>query len=177
VDDPTNPIMPPGWYTDAVNPSIERWFDGVTWSERVRPDSTPGAQTFPPEIATTRTTGRRLPRAAVPVAFVVTGLVLTWAAAALPIGAADDSAPGGTPGAAPGSFTTSMPDLRSQIAKELTSVGFAIVSVTCPADAPAFDTGTRFTCDVDTGGTPGTAEVTISDGGGWSVDYTPPSPG
>ena len=29
--------MTGGWYDDGVTPGVERWFDGVEWSERTRP--------------------------------------------------------------------------------------------------------------------------------------------
>ena len=36
-----------GWYRDAVDPSLERWWDGTAWSEHTRPPAEPATPTAP----------------------------------------------------------------------------------------------------------------------------------
>lgn len=36
------PQLPPaGWYQDANNPAVNRWFDGTQWTEHVQPVNAP----------------------------------------------------------------------------------------------------------------------------------------
>lgn len=34
---PTPQLPPAGWYQDANNPNVNRWFDGTKWTEHVQP--------------------------------------------------------------------------------------------------------------------------------------------
>ena len=36
---PADGAPPPGWYPDGVTPDSVRWFDGLRWTEHVRPAS------------------------------------------------------------------------------------------------------------------------------------------
>lgn len=44
VHQPAAPVNPPptqgppaGWYTDQLNPSLQRWWDGTRWTEHTQP--------------------------------------------------------------------------------------------------------------------------------------------
>lgn len=36
VQPPTPQLPPAGWYQDANNPAVNRWFDGTQWTEHVQ---------------------------------------------------------------------------------------------------------------------------------------------
>ncbi len=42
----SNEVPPAGWYPDPANGSAERYWDGITWTENVRPES----QVIPPPV-------------------------------------------------------------------------------------------------------------------------------
>lgn len=43
VQAPAPQLPPAGWYQDANNPTVNRWFDGTQWTDHVQPVNTPPA--------------------------------------------------------------------------------------------------------------------------------------
>ena len=40
---PAPQLPPAGWYQDANNPAVNRWFDGTQWTDHVQPVNAPPA--------------------------------------------------------------------------------------------------------------------------------------
>ncbi|GAA4926874.1 DUF2510 domain-containing protein [Streptomyces coeruleoprunus] len=85
---------PPGWYPDPSAPTVERWWDGTTWTAHTRPAA--GAQPTAVVVPPTRRNGRvvQIAAAAVAVAAVVAAVLVLRPAGDEPPPSGTTAAPG-----------------------------------------------------------------------------------
>ena len=67
--------LPPGWYLDADDPSMQQYWDGERWTDARRP--LPAKPAAAPRTTTPASTGSSFPRVPKPV-IVIAVLVVGW---------------------------------------------------------------------------------------------------